>query len=109
MSWSQIKDEMEGLEKDVEAMDRVKEVLQRYDFQPGFQYESIRKQAVRDLEAAKEKACWYGIRSEIDVLCKRLEKDPTPDYFTIKPGVVSTLVQYIRHLEEKAGITNDRA
>lgn len=108
MSLSQINDQMEGLEKDVEAMDRVKEVLQRYDYQPGFQYESIRKQVVRDLEAAKEKACWYAIRLEIDVLCKRLEEDTTLDYFTIKPGVVSTLIQYIRHLEEKAGVTNDR-
>ena len=109
MSWSQINDQMEGLEKDVEAMDRVKEVLPRYEYQPGFQFEQVRRQIVRDLEAAKEKARWYGIRSEIDNFAKLLAIDPTPDYFTIKPGVVSTLVQYIRHLEEKAGITNDRA
>lgn len=109
MSWSQIKEEMECFEKDLEALVRTEDVMRRYGLKSTVLFDAIKSTLNEKIEESKEKACWFGIRSEIDGLAKRLTKDPTPDCFTVKTPTMSALIGYIRHLEEKAGVTDDRA
>ena len=108
MSWSQIKEELECFEKDLEALIRTEDVMSRYGLKSTILFESVKSSINENIEEVKEKACWFGIRSEIDDLAKRLTKDPTPDCFTVKTPTMSALIGYIRHLETKAGVTNDR-
>lgn len=96
--------DLEELERDASAMDRVREIFDRFDIEPGIKFDSIRREVSGNLEAARDKARWVGIKSELDDLERRLSGNLVPDSFTFLTPVVHALVLYVRHLEVLAGV-----
>lgn len=101
--------DIEQLKADLDAMERVEQVMARYSMKGSMVFDAIKNDISQKIEEAGENARWAGIRSEIDGVVENLTKGCTYTHFTIKRPSMIALIEYIRHLEGKAGVTNDRA